>query len=200
MDIIQAFIFILGLIAIFLTQHKNQALHKFACIFGLLSQPFFLYSTYMAGQNGMFLLSICYTVIWVLGVKNYWLTNPDCQEHTEDKKDFVNYLSELETLKAHITADLEANLITSNQAQLMLDLVNDARVVSDPEYCVNALFALKYKFIKLYELNLNKRENNIKFVSTLLRAVVALEAKAMIIERFERVLKHGNEKSQAIGN
>lgn len=72
--IVQTIIAITGIIAIYLTQQeKKKEWKKYACIFGLISQPFFLYSTYTNGQIGMFILSIMYTIVWLIGFKNNWL-------------------------------------------------------------------------------------------------------------------------------
>ena len=46
---------------------------KYACIFGLIGQPFWLYTTYNSEQWGMFILSLFYTYAWWLGIKNNWL-------------------------------------------------------------------------------------------------------------------------------
>ncbi len=63
-----------GFIAIYLTQQRNQQYKRYACIFGLLSQPFFLYETFNAGQWGMFVLSIFYTFAWVVGFYNNFIS------------------------------------------------------------------------------------------------------------------------------
>lgn len=70
---IQLLIAVVGGIAIFLTQQRDDRLTKFACIFGLASQPLFLYETYIAEQWGMFLLAIMYTASFLFGVFNFWI-------------------------------------------------------------------------------------------------------------------------------
>lgn len=73
--LIQTIIAVTGLIAIYLTQQeRKQAWKKYACIFGLISQPFFIYTTYVNNQMGMFILAIGYTYIWYIGFKNNWLS------------------------------------------------------------------------------------------------------------------------------
>lgn len=63
-----------GVIAIFLTQQEERKdWKKYACIFGLIGQPFWLYTTYNSEQWGMFILSLFYTYAWWLGIKNNWL-------------------------------------------------------------------------------------------------------------------------------
>ena len=72
--IVQSIIMFTGIIAIYLTQQENRKdWKKYACIFGLISQPFFLYTTYVNDQIGMFILSIMYTYVWYIGFKNIWL-------------------------------------------------------------------------------------------------------------------------------
>jgi hypothetical protein len=62
-----------GVIAIFLTQQKNESIKKYGCLFGLAGQPFWFYSAYTSEQWGIFVLCLFYTYAWCLGVKNNWL-------------------------------------------------------------------------------------------------------------------------------
>jgi len=70
----QIFIAFTGIIAIWLTQQKNEDWKRYACLFGLASQPFWFYATWKAQQWGIFGLSFIYTLNWLMGFKNYWLT------------------------------------------------------------------------------------------------------------------------------
>lgn len=79
MILLQVSIAIFGFVAIYLTQQPDDAKKKYACIFGLISQPMFLYSTFMAEQWGMFLLSIAYTYAWWVGFKSFWLKKQNKQ-------------------------------------------------------------------------------------------------------------------------
>jgi hypothetical protein len=78
--IAQIFIIIFGVTAAWLTQQNNENLKKYACIFGVLSQPFWFYSAWQSQQWGVFGLSFVYSVVWLLGLKNYWLTKPPPKE------------------------------------------------------------------------------------------------------------------------
>ena len=69
----QIFLAVTGIIAIYLTQQQNEKYKKYAPIFGLLGQPVWFYVTYSSEQYGMFILSVFYTLIWVLGFYNYWI-------------------------------------------------------------------------------------------------------------------------------
>ncbi|QFU77156.1 hypothetical protein EY643_16660 [Halioglobus maricola] len=62
-----------GLVAIWLTQHRDYNYRRYACLFGLAGQPFWFYSAYMAQQWGIFLLCIFYAVAWARGIRTYWL-------------------------------------------------------------------------------------------------------------------------------
>ncbi len=70
----QFFIMVTGVVAIQLSQ--DQSLEKwkqYACIFGVLGQPFWFYSSYMAEQWGVFILCFFYTYAWYKGIQQYWL-------------------------------------------------------------------------------------------------------------------------------
>lgn len=73
MSFAQAAIFGLGLTAVALSQSRRAALRRWAPIFGLAGQPFWLFETAIAGQPGMFALSVAYTVVWAAGAWNQWL-------------------------------------------------------------------------------------------------------------------------------
>jgi len=62
-----------GVVAIFLSQDESANRRKYACLFGLASQPFWFYSAYTAGQRGVLVLSAFYTMGWARGVYNNWV-------------------------------------------------------------------------------------------------------------------------------
>ncbi|MGI4936364.1 MAG: hypothetical protein ACRYF5_06415 [Janthinobacterium lividum] len=62
-----------GAIAAFLTQDKRASWRRWACIFGLIGQPFWFYTSYQAGQWGVFALSVLYAGAWLRGLWNYWI-------------------------------------------------------------------------------------------------------------------------------
>ncbi len=66
---------ILSLLAIFCVTSRSQAVQKWGPVFGLCSQPFWLWATYSAQQWGMLLLSFVYVGMWVRGIRNAWTTN-----------------------------------------------------------------------------------------------------------------------------
>jgi hypothetical protein len=66
-------IMLTGVTAVFLSQSKSERLRKFACLFGLIGQPFWFYATYTAEQWGIFAVCFLYTFSWARGFWNYWL-------------------------------------------------------------------------------------------------------------------------------
>tara|TARA_Y100000310_G_C20244643_1_gene606228 strand:- start:17 stop:292 length:276 start_codon:yes stop_codon:yes gene_type:complete len=69
----QIIIFISGGLAVWMSQDRQIKYQRYACIVGLIGQPFWLYATFNNDQWGMFGLSIFYTIAWLKGVNTYWL-------------------------------------------------------------------------------------------------------------------------------
>ena len=70
---IQLAIFCTGGVAVWLSQDERESWRRFACIFGLCGQPFWLYSAWDAGQLGVFALCLWYTYAWGRGVYTNWI-------------------------------------------------------------------------------------------------------------------------------
>lgn len=68
--ITQTMITTTGIIAIWLVNDHRATHRRYACIIGLVGQPFWLYSAYTAGHWGVFILSMVYTVAWGRGLWN----------------------------------------------------------------------------------------------------------------------------------
>ncbi len=66
---------ICGVSAVFLSQDHRQEWRRWACIMGLIGQPFWLYATWQAGQWGIFALSFLYAYSWARGFYNNWMRN-----------------------------------------------------------------------------------------------------------------------------
>lgn len=64
---------ICGVSAVFLSQDARESWRKWACIFGLIGQPFWFWTTYTHEQWGIFALCFVYAYSWSRGVKTYWL-------------------------------------------------------------------------------------------------------------------------------
>lgn len=71
--IAQLGIALFGVVAIWLSQAASDNQRKYACLFGLASQPFWFWSAYMAEQWGIFALCVLYTVSWLRGLNQHWL-------------------------------------------------------------------------------------------------------------------------------
>lgn len=69
----QIAIAVTGVIAIYLSQQSNEKLKKYACILGIIGQPFWFYSAYKAEQWGIFMLCFFYTYSWSVGLTNNWI-------------------------------------------------------------------------------------------------------------------------------
>ena len=67
-QISQVAITILGISAIFLIARKN----KWGFVIGLLSQPFWLLTSYINKQWGVFLLSVIYVGMWAYGIYEWF--------------------------------------------------------------------------------------------------------------------------------
>ena len=76
MPVEQVAIALLGAAAVWLSQDRRASWRRWACIFGLMSQPFWLYATWKAEQSVMFVLSGIYAVAWMRGAWVSWI-KPD---------------------------------------------------------------------------------------------------------------------------
>ena len=72
----QAFIAILGVSAVALTQDKNPRIRRWASVLGLVSQPFWFYSAWAAHQWGLLALCGLYTTVWSKGFYAAWIKPP----------------------------------------------------------------------------------------------------------------------------
>lgn len=73
MAIEQFGIALFGVTAIWLSQDSRPSVSKWACIFGLIGQPFWFYATWQAEQWGMFALCFLYSLAWGKGFKTNWI-------------------------------------------------------------------------------------------------------------------------------
>lgn len=65
--IAQIAILVLSPIAILLISGVGPSA-RWGFVVGLVSQPFWIYSTAKAGQRGMFVISVLYLAIWIRGI------------------------------------------------------------------------------------------------------------------------------------
>lgn len=69
----QVGIVIFGLVAVYLTQEKKEERRRWACVFGLLSQPFWFISAAINYQPGILFISFVYALIWLKGFYTNWV-------------------------------------------------------------------------------------------------------------------------------
>lgn len=69
----QIVIGVCGVASVFLSQDRRENWRRWACIFGLIAQPFWMYATFIAQQWGIFILAFLYTWGWARGIKTYWI-------------------------------------------------------------------------------------------------------------------------------
>lgn len=69
----QIVIGVCGLSSVFLSQSASNNLQRYACLFGIVAQPFWFYSAYTAEQWGILVLAFIYTAGWSQGVYNFWI-------------------------------------------------------------------------------------------------------------------------------
>lgn len=73
MGLDQIAIAILGAAAAWLSQERRESWRRWACIFGMLGQPFWFYASWQAGQWGIFAVSVLYALAWMRGLWVYWI-------------------------------------------------------------------------------------------------------------------------------
>ena len=71
--ITQTSIALTGITAILITQLNKPQWQKYACVFGLAGQPFWIHSAATHAQWGVLTLTLAYTGIWALGMYNHWI-------------------------------------------------------------------------------------------------------------------------------
>lgn len=69
----QLVIALAGISTVLLSQDHRPGMRKWACIIGMLAQPFWLYATWKAQQWGIFALAFIYFFGWARGFYNFWL-------------------------------------------------------------------------------------------------------------------------------
>ena len=73
MIITQIGIALCGVTAVYLSQDKRQSHRRWASVFGLAGQPFWVAETIAAQQWGMLVLAALYTWSWWRGFSVHWL-------------------------------------------------------------------------------------------------------------------------------
>lgn len=82
--IAQLAIMVFGASAVWLSQDKRESMRRWACICGLLGQPFWFWTAYQAEQWGVFIVCFLYAASWVRGFITHWMpaqTKREPDEH-----------------------------------------------------------------------------------------------------------------------
>lgn len=72
--IAQIGIAVFGVAAIWCSQDPRRSVQRWACVLGLLAQPFWFWTTFVHEQWGIFALCFFYAYSWWRGVRTYWRT------------------------------------------------------------------------------------------------------------------------------
>ncbi|CAN7657388.1 hypothetical protein LJR129_005150 [Acidovorax sp. LjRoot129] len=72
-QIVQIVLAILGPAAIWLSQSRSVLLQRWACIVGLVSQPFWFWAVMESGQWGVAVVAIACALAWLKGLWVHWL-------------------------------------------------------------------------------------------------------------------------------
>lgn len=68
----QIAIAILGILAVWTSQSRSDVVRRWACIFGLLGQPLWFYTSWSAEEWGLFAMNVLYALAWMRGLWVYW--------------------------------------------------------------------------------------------------------------------------------
>lgn len=69
----QVGIVLFGVAGVGLAQAQTQRVRRWACVSGLIAQPFWFWSTWGAQQWGAFFVCVLYTAMWLLGLWTNWI-------------------------------------------------------------------------------------------------------------------------------
>lgn len=62
-----------GVVAVWLSQDASEQRRRWACLFGMAGQPFWIYAALKTAQWGMFAVTLLYTWGWARGVWVSWI-------------------------------------------------------------------------------------------------------------------------------
>lgn len=72
-QLVQIAITLLGPTAIWLSQSRSVRFQRWACIVGLVSQPFWFWAAWDSGQWGVFVVAVVCLLAWLKGLWVFWL-------------------------------------------------------------------------------------------------------------------------------
>lgn len=62
-----------GVTAIFMSQDRCLSVQRWACVFGMLGQPFWYWTAIATESWGILILCPFYTLAWARGVWSFWI-------------------------------------------------------------------------------------------------------------------------------
>lgn len=74
-----------GVTAIYLSQDSRESWRRWACVFGLIGQPFWFIAAIKAQQMGIVVLCCFYTVSWVRGIWTNWIAALAAKEPNRER-------------------------------------------------------------------------------------------------------------------
>lgn len=72
-QLVQTAIALLGPTAIWLSQSRSVRFQRWACIVGLVSQPFWFWAVWDSGQWGVAVVAVVCALAWLKGLWVHWL-------------------------------------------------------------------------------------------------------------------------------
>lgn len=64
---------VLGAVAVWLSQSAHEPVRRFACLAGLMAQPFAFYTAWQLQHAGVLVLALVFTLAWLRGLWVHWL-------------------------------------------------------------------------------------------------------------------------------
>lgn len=132
-SVCQYAIFFCGIIAFYLASHGKRV----GNLIGLVSQPFWFWTTYKHGQMGIFWLSICFAGVYAYGVWETYVRKPTAKERLKlipgDCLRFVfdsplkriGHISVFRTIH-DIVARIDIPIRDANDATMIMRLIADS--------------------------------------------------------------------------
>jgi hypothetical protein len=69
----QLVIAVCGIGSVMLSQSRSASRRRYACLVGIVAQPFWMFTTATAGQWGLLVLTFVYTAAWGKGIWTHWI-------------------------------------------------------------------------------------------------------------------------------
>jgi hypothetical protein len=84
--IVQIAIAVIGVLAAWINQDPTERTRRWACVIGIVGQPFWFYTAWQANQWGVLAVTAGYTLAFMRGIKVYWL----CAKPTQIPQEHID--------------------------------------------------------------------------------------------------------------